>query len=119
MPSSPVVTQSSLPEMDPANYHFDGVKGGARNRINIPGNIRLLLLKDSCGCAMGARFMSVGLLISISYYGWIYHQHAIAGFTAFWHGFVLVFIMSGLGKLTGLLLYRIVVNEVRNAQGKI
>jgi hypothetical protein len=114
-----MVVQSSLPEINPANYHSDAVKAGVRNRINIPGSIKLLLLNDRCGCAMGARFISVGLLISISYYGWSYHQHAITGFAAFWHGFVLVFIMSGLGKLTGLLLYRIVVNEVRNAKGKI
>ena len=104
--------------MNPDNYHFDGVNRGVRNTISIPETIRQLLLKDSCGCAMGARFMSVGLLISISYYGWIYHQHAITGFAAFWHGFILVFITSGLGKVTGLLLHRIVVNEVRSAQGK-
>jgi hypothetical protein len=98
--------------MNPTNYHFGGVKAGVRNRISKPGNIRQLLLKDSCGCAMSARFMSVGLLVSISYYGWIYHQRAIAGLTAFWHGFILVFVMSGIGKLTGLLLHRIALNEV-------
>ena len=104
--------------MNRANFHFDGVNRGVRNRINIPGSIKQLLLKDSCGCAMGARFMTVGLLISISYYGWIYHQHAITGFAAFWHGFILVFIMGGLGKVTGLLLHRIVLNELRSAHQK-
>jgi hypothetical protein len=48
----------------------------------------------------------------------MYHQHSIAGFAAFWHGFVLVFIISGLGKVTGLLLHRIVLNDLRNAHQK-
>src|SRR5437588_574786 len=86
-----------------------------KNRISLPDAVRQLLLKDSCGCAMGAKFMFMGLLISAPYYGWIYHRHAISGFAAFWHGFLFIFIASGLGKVTGLLLHRMVVNDVRSA----
>lgn|ERR1041385_7027624 len=111
MASSRSIAQSFPSKVNTANYHFRG----ARNRISLSGTIRQLVLKDSCGCAMSARFMTVGFLISISYYGWMYHQHSIAGFAAFWHGFVLVFIMSGLGKVTGLLLRRRVLNELRSA----
>jgi hypothetical protein len=86
-----------------------------KSRISIPDAIRQVLLKDSCGCAMGAKFMLMGLLLSVPYYGWIYHRHAIAGFAAFWHGFIVIFIASGLGKVTGLFLHRMVANDVRNA----
>jgi hypothetical protein len=105
--------------MNAANYsnHVDAVNRRMKNGISIPDAIRQLSLKDSCGCAMGAKFMLMGVLISIPYYGWMYHRHAIAGFAAFWHGFIFIFIASGLGKVTGLLLHRIVTNEVRSAKG--
>src|SRR5262245_8888234 len=118
MASSRPIAQSFPPKVNTAKYHFRGANRGVGNWVSLSGTIRQLVLKDSCGCAMSARFMTVGLLISISYYGWIYHQHAITGFAAFWHGFVLVLIMSGLGKVTGLLLHRLVLNELRSAHQK-
>jgi hypothetical protein len=79
--------------------------------INLTNYIRQSLLKDACGCAMGARFLFIGILTTIPYYWWSYKQQSINGFSAFIHAFIFLFLLSGLGKVIGILLNRLALRK--------
>ena len=71
------------------------------------------ILDDSCGCAMGARFMIVALLIAAPVYGWRYHVHVLGAWSAVWRAFAWLFLATGVGKVLGLLLHHWFVRRVQ------
>jgi hypothetical protein len=82
-------------------------------KFGVIPKLRGYILKDSCGCAMGARFLFAGLMIAIPYYILMYQQKSIGGTAAFTHAFLFIFIVSGIGKATGLLLYRMMNKRIK------
>jgi hypothetical protein len=61
---------------------------------------------DRCGCAMGARFMTVGLLVSAAFYGWPWRSPGLAVLSITWRVLAVTFIAAIAGKIVGILLYR-------------
>jgi len=63
------------------------------------------LSTDSCGCAMGARFLGAALIASITWFTWHRHEYSLgrAGVR------ILIFTFAGaiLGKLVGIAAYRL------------
>ena len=70
------------------------------------------VLDDSCGCAMGARFMLVALVVAAPWYGWMYHEHALGGWPAVGRVFACLFLATTAGKVLGLLLHRRLTRRV-------
>jgi hypothetical protein len=68
----------------------------------MPGKVKV----DSCGCAMGARFMAVALGVSSLYYGWLFLQHQLSGLALVLRIFLITFLAAGAGKVIGILWYR-------------
>jgi hypothetical protein len=66
---------------------------------------------DSCGCAMGARFLGVTLVASIVWFGWHWRERSLsrAGIQIL----VFAFAAAILGKLVGIAFYRL--RKWRNA----
>ncbi len=60
---------------------------------------------DSCGCAMGARFLGGTLIASIAWFAWHWHEYSLARAGVR----ILIFAFAGavLGKLVGIVLYRL------------
>ena len=75
--------------------------------------IERALLDDSCGCAMGARFMIVALLIAAPSFGWLHHEHVLGAWSAVWRTFAWMFLATGAGKVLGLLLHHRLVRSVK------
>ena len=71
------------------------------------------VLRDSCGCAMGARFMVVALAIAAPYYAVLYRHHEISAWSAVWHTFACLFLVTLVGKTFGLVLHRRLSRGVR------
>lgn len=63
------------------------------------------LSADSCGCAMGARFLGVALVASIGYFAWHWREYSVARAGVR----ILVFAFAGaiLGKVVGIAAYRL------------
>jgi hypothetical protein len=61
---------------------------------------------DRCGCAMGARFMGVALLLSAAFYGWPWRSPGLAVLSITWHVLLVSFVAAIAGKIVGILLYR-------------
>jgi hypothetical protein len=62
---------------------------------------------DSCGCAMGARFMGVGFLASAVFYGWRFYENETSFSTLIIRTLIITFISAGLGKLTGISIHHL------------
>lgn len=62
--------------------------------------------RDRCGCAMGAKFMAVGLLIALSYYGKQYIDNELSVLSLLLKVFIIAFFAAGMGKIFGILVYR-------------
>jgi len=67
---------------------------------------------DSCGCAMGARFMGVTLVASIAWFTWHWHEYSLARVGVR----ILIFAFAGavLGKLVGIAAYRLRGHTLRD-----
>jgi hypothetical protein len=61
---------------------------------------------DSCGCAMGARFIAVAAILATAWYLWHWAASDLSLGAAI--GWILgwTFVAGGLGKTTGILLWR-------------
>jgi hypothetical protein len=70
------------------------------------------LSADSCGCAMGARFLGVTLVASIVWFALHWHEFSLARAGAR----ILIFAFAGaiLGKLMGIAVYRLRTRRVRD-----
>lgn len=67
---------------------------------------------DSCGCAMGARFLGVTLIASIVWFALHWHKYSLARAGTR----ILIFAFAGaiFGKLVGIVVYRLRTRKVRN-----
>ena len=67
---------------------------------------------DSCGCAMGARFLGVTLVASIAWFALHWHEYSLARAGAR----ILIFAFAGaiLGKLVGIAVYRLRTRRLRD-----
>jgi hypothetical protein len=61
---------------------------------------------DSCGCAMGARFMVPGLLASAAWYGWQLHAGEVSFGGAVARVLAVTFVATSVGKIFGILRQR-------------
>ena len=61
---------------------------------------------DNCGCAMGARFLAVALLVSALWYLLHWNARDLSFKTVLARIFLWSFLAAGLGKILGLLLSR-------------
>jgi hypothetical protein len=61
---------------------------------------------DSCGCAMGARFMLVALLLSGAYYAWQLSAHDVSLRGMLSRVALITFLAAGAGKFIGILRHR-------------
>jgi len=61
---------------------------------------------DSCGCAMGAKFMLFGLLASAAWYGWQFHAGEVLLGGAVVRVLAVTFAAAGAGKVFGILRHR-------------
>src|SRR5215471_15418052 len=95
---------------------MDQNRTGVRERFRsrVIHSFRNHVLNDSCGCAMGARFLLVALLVLIPLYWWNYEHQNISGLSACIQVFIFLFLFSGLGKAVGILLNRILVRKYRS-----
>jgi hypothetical protein len=75
------------------------------------------LSADSCGCAMGARFLGVTLVASIVWFALHWHEYSLARGGAR----ILIFAFAGaiLGKLVGIAAYRLRTRRSRDMVGAI
>jgi hypothetical protein len=67
----------------------------------------LLAEGDACGCAMGAKFLGVGLVSSIAWLAWHHHTHALHPWSVCWRVLLTAFLFATLGKLVGMLVFRL------------
>jgi len=61
---------------------------------------------DSCGCAMGAKFMAPGLIAGAIWYGWQFHIGEISLGGAAVRVFAVTFVAMSVGKILGILWHR-------------
>ena len=62
---------------------------------------------DSCGCAMGARFMTVGFVVSAAVFGWKYYENEGSFSALIIKILVISFLAAGFGKLIGISVYHL------------
>jgi hypothetical protein len=63
------------------------------------------LSADSCGCAMGARFLGVTLVVSIVWFAWHWHEYSLARVGV--RILIIAFAGAAFGKLVGIAAYRL------------
>jgi hypothetical protein len=61
---------------------------------------------DACGCAMGAKFLGAALAASMAWYGWHWKAAAGSPWSACWRIALVSFAAAVVGKMAGLLAYR-------------
>jgi hypothetical protein len=62
---------------------------------------------DSCGCATGARVMTVALVLSVIFYGWKFHLNQLSFSAVMLRVVILTFLGAGIGKLVGIGIYQL------------
>ena len=62
---------------------------------------------DSCGCATGARVMTVAFIISAAFFGWQFYENTIGLTALILRTLMITFLGAGAGKLAGVTIYRL------------
>jgi len=68
--------------------------------------MRKFINTDHCGCAMGAKFMAVGMLLAGVYYGRLCCNSELSVWVMILKVLLVMLIATGTGKVFGILLYR-------------
>jgi hypothetical protein len=63
-------------------------------------------LVDSCGCAMGARFVAIALVSAAGWYAWHWHSSAISIWAIALRVMVWLFLAAAVGKIVGILIFK-------------
>src|SRR6266480_2244869 len=63
-------------------------------------------LGDSCGCAMGARFLALALVFSIMWYALHWHSSMLSIWAILLRVLVCSFLAAATGKIVGILIFR-------------
>jgi hypothetical protein len=61
---------------------------------------------DSCGCAMGARFLALALIVSSAWYAWHGHMSMLSIWAIFLRILAWSFVAAMAGKVVGILFFR-------------
>jgi len=62
---------------------------------------------DSCGCAMGALFLGLGLAAASLYYGWQWWAGGLSLSSALARVFLTTFLAASVGKVFGIVRHRL------------
>jgi hypothetical protein len=62
--------------------------------------------EDSCGCAMSARFLLVGLVAALAWYAWRWYETGSSAWSYTWHVLAWSFGAAMVGKILGILSFR-------------
>lgn len=81
-------------------------------RLSLPATARSNA-GDSCGCAMGAKFLAAGLILSILWYAWLGHASGLSIGGIVLRIFLWCFLAAGAGKLVGLVGYSLRQQRLR------
>jgi hypothetical protein len=76
-------------------------------------------IDDSCGCALGAKFMAAGLLMASAYYGSQFFANELSLTAVFLRVFVVTFLAGGAGKTIGILRYRLKVKGILSSSSAL
>jgi hypothetical protein len=82
------------------------MRAAARGEAGSSAAIARRLGADSCGCAMGARFLGVGLLSSIAWYGWHWQSSELSFWGVSWRIMLISFVAAAAGKILGMIVFR-------------
>lgn len=63
-------------------------------------------LGDSCGCAMGARFLAVALILSTAWYAWHWNASALSIWSVLLRVLIWSVVAAFVGKIVGILSFR-------------
>lgn len=61
---------------------------------------------DSCGCAMGAKFLAAGFIVSLAWYGWQWLVGSLSAGGACWRVALVSFAAAVAGKFVGIARFR-------------
>jgi hypothetical protein len=61
---------------------------------------------DSCGCAMGTRFLAAALVACTVWYAWHWNALGLSGWAIALHMMMWCLLASGIGKIVGMLTFR-------------
>jgi hypothetical protein len=61
---------------------------------------------DSCGCALGARFLAIALVVAIGWYAWQWRASALSLWQMALRVFIWAFVAATAGKGIGILLFK-------------
>ncbi len=61
---------------------------------------------DSCGCAMGARFLAVALVVASAWYAWYWHSFMLSIWAIVLRVLGWSLLASIVGKIVGILAFR-------------
>ena len=61
---------------------------------------------DSCGCAMGAKFLGLGLVASIAWYGWHWHASDLSLWSMALRATLTSFAFAAVGKVVGMIAFK-------------
>jgi len=75
-------------------------------RSRLPPGIVRRSAGDSCGCAMGARFMAVALVFSSAWYAWQWHSSMLSIWAILLRVTGWLFLAAMAGKVVGILVFR-------------
>ncbi len=67
---------------------------------------RQFRMADSCGCAMSARFLVVGLVAALAWYAWRWYETGSSVWSYAWHVLAWSFGAAMVGKILGILSFR-------------
>jgi len=81
------------------NSLLSAIGSAARSKRGVRG--------DSCGCAMGAKFLGIGLIFSIAWYGWHWHSAALSVGSVCWRVALAACTAAAVGKTIGILVFRL------------
>jgi hypothetical protein len=71
---------------------------------------------DSCGCAMGARFLALGLITSSTWFLFHWSSSIHSGWSVLGRIFLVTFCAALVGKVVGIIRYKMQTNEKPNSQ---
>jgi hypothetical protein len=76
-------------------------------RSGLPARISKQNQGDSCGCAMGARFLAFALVSSIVWYAWHWHSSMLSIWAILLRVLVWAFVATCIGKIVGIVEFRL------------
>jgi len=80
---------------------------GTKFTVRSPAKLAGRAAGDQCGCVMGARFLGVGMCLSMFWCGWHWRSGSLTTWGVCWRVMLFSFAAAALGKIVGILAFRI------------